>query len=85
MDRHLRILLLEPNKYHALLIEREFAYRLPETVLTQFQSVDATFKELAGAIYDIAIIDDVIVPGQNGEFFARMRQHNPDLLAVVLT
>ena len=85
MDRHLRILLLEPNKYHALLIEREFAYRLPETVLTQFQSVDATFKELAGAIYDIAIIDDVIVPGQNGEFFAGMRQHNPDLLAVVLT
>jgi signal transduction histidine kinase len=85
MDRHLRILLLEPNKYYLLLIEREFAYRLPETILTQFQSVDAALKEMAGAIYDIAIIDDLIVPGGSGEFFAEMRQHNPDLLAVVLT
>ena len=85
MDRHLRILLLEPNKYYALLIEREFAHRLPETVLTQLQSVDAALKELSGAIYDIIIIDDLIVPGVNGEFFTALRRHNPDLLAVVLT
>ncbi len=85
MDRHFRILLLEPNKYYALLIERGFAHRLPDTVLTRLQSVDAGLKELAGAVYDIVIIDDLIVPGVNGELFTTLRQHNPDLLAIVLT
>ena len=57
MSRKTRILLLEDNKYHALLIKRELADKFPQVVLAGFQSAEFARDELLRNIYEIVLID----------------------------
>ena len=85
MNRHLRILLLDFNRYHALLMEREISDRMPASVVSVFHSADAAIEELTNNPYDAAIIDDTTVGGADCDFADLIRSHNENLILVVVS
>ncbi|MDZ4723492.1 MAG: histidine kinase dimerization/phospho-acceptor domain-containing protein [candidate division Zixibacteria bacterium] len=51
----MRILVLENNRYHSLLMERELSKRYPEWVVSFFTSANAALEELTLAHYDVCV------------------------------
>jgi len=78
----LRILLLEENKFHALLIKRELEEKFPREVLSVFQSASAALEEIRRNRYDIAVIDYHLSEYQGLEFLEKVRNED-DRLAVI--
>lgn len=85
MNRHLRILLLEANRYHALLVEREFSDSLPSSVVSVFHSAEAAREELANNPYDALIVDDATAGGVEADYVDAVRSCNDRLIVVVVS
>lgn len=85
MNRHLRILLLDANRYHALLVERELSACLPASVVSVFHSRDAAVDELTSNPYDATIIDDTTVGGIDDTFAELIRSKNENLIILAMS
>ncbi len=57
VQSRLRILLIEPNRYHSLLMERELTKEIPLAVVVKLESGSAGLEELYRAGYDVVILD----------------------------
>jgi DNA-binding NarL/FixJ family response regulator len=84
MSRKTRILLLEDNKYHALLIKRELAEKFPQTVLAGFQSAEFARDELLRNNYEIVLIDYNPSWQKGLEYIRRLHREVPDLKIILL-
>ncbi len=84
MNTNLRILLMEDNKYHSLLIKRELTESYPQAVLSVFQSAAFAFDELQRNNYRVAIIDFNPAWSEGVDFIRKLHQEKPSLKIVVL-
>ena len=53
----MRILLLENNRFHALLIKRELLEKYPQSTVADFRTAGAALEELKQNRYDVAVVD----------------------------
>ena len=79
-----RILILEANRYHALLIERELATRFPAAVLAKFESDAAALEELRRTHYDVAIVDTETPAQGSNSFFESFRDLSQSTVLIVV-
>jgi len=56
MNRHPRVLVMEPNRYQALLIERELYRCFPDVVISVFRSRSDAEQELHACRYSVAVV-----------------------------
>ncbi|HUV31164.1 MAG TPA: histidine kinase dimerization/phospho-acceptor domain-containing protein [Acidobacteriota bacterium] len=83
MDRNLRILIADKNRYHALLIERGLRNRFAASIVAVFRSADQAIEELQKTTYDAAVIDCTCAANSDSnivEAVRRCRRHLPILL-----
>ncbi|MFZ5980405.1 MAG: response regulator [Candidatus Zixiibacteriota bacterium] len=80
----MRILLLEENKFHALLIKRELQEKFPEASLSVFRSATAALDEITRNRYDIAIIDNQLSEYQGLEYLQMLRDEDVRLVIIYL-
>ncbi|MBD3401377.1 hypothetical protein GF420_00660 [candidate division GN15 bacterium] len=84
VPRHVRIVLIQENRYQALLIRREVHARLMHTVIAVFHNpIDAT-HELSRTAYDLAIVDTAISAVPAGQLLQHIRRIDPTLPVVAL-
>jgi signal transduction histidine kinase len=84
MVHRLRILLLEPNRYQALLIDRELSERFPTAVIARFTSGVEAKEELHRACYDVVIFDGDSLNCNPEELFFTARAANSAVVLIVL-
>lgn len=85
MTRPCRVLLLEPNRFHALLISRTLAECATPTVLTQIESPSDALRELTNAHYHVLIVSCEIEHGNCEEFLRYVRGFAPEIFIVALS
>ncbi len=66
MNKHIRILILDQDRYSALIIEREMARSLPNIIPVVFHDAEAALHELEQCRYDVAILDYDTCGDRNG-------------------
>jgi len=84
MPKKIRILLLQDNKYHALLIKRELGDKFPQCVVTTFQSAEFALDELRRNVYDIALIDYNPSWYEGLDYIRRLHREMPALKIILL-
>ncbi|MBN1212437.1 MAG: response regulator [candidate division Zixibacteria bacterium] len=84
MPKKIRLLLLQDNKYHALLIKRELADKLPQCIVATFQSAEFARDELRRNVYNIALIDYNPSWGEGLDYIKRLHREMPTLKIILL-
>lgn len=84
MIHRLRVLLLEPNRYLALLMEREIAARYRSSVTARFDNRAAAIEELNRTRYDVAVVDVDQADDGYVELLADMREARPKIVLIVM-
>jgi signal transduction histidine kinase len=79
----LRILLVEPNRYQALLIDRALSSRFPSAVTARFASAAEAATELRRASYDVVVVDAESLSGDPEDLFYAARAGNSDIILIV--
>jgi signal transduction histidine kinase len=79
----LRILLVESNRYQALLIERALSGRFPSAVTARFSSSADAISELRRASYDVVIADADSINGDPEELLYAARSGNSSIILIV--
>lgn len=85
MNKHLRILLLDANRYHALLVERELSDSLPASVVSVFHGGEAATEELANNPYDVLIVDNATVSVVDTAYVDKVRSRNDRMIVVIVS
>lgn len=57
MTRPPRILLLTPNRYRALLLQKALSRPLPEAIVVRFDSAVSAIEELLSSVYQAVVLD----------------------------
>ncbi len=84
MISRLRVLLLEPNRYQALLIDREISAHFSSAVTATFASETEAVKELRRAQYDVIIVDSYVSESDPDELYFSIREASPEIVAVIV-
>lgn len=84
MSRHTRILLVQENRYQALLNRRELGARLTDTVVAVYTHPADALPEFSHIQYDLAVVDAAIRSLPPGEFVTHLRTIDPTLPLIVL-
>lgn len=83
MKQDMKILVVEPNKYHARLIERELSETYPSSSISVFSSAHAALEKLRRDTFDVAVIG-LDLPDIDGAGFVELiRKENSDLPIIV--
>ncbi len=85
MDQSYAILLVEPSRYHARLIERTLHNRCPECHVVAIQTARAAINELATRRFDIALIDYELQEFDGLELLQLIRRESIDLPVILLS
>jgi len=85
MNNHPRIVLLEPNRYRALLMQRTLEQHDSAAIVVRFTDPDQALAELGRNGYAAVIINIDSPPGFWPEFFQSAVQKRPGLYLVALT
>lgn len=84
MIHRLRILLLEPNRYLALLMEREIAQTWRSAVIARYENEQAATEELGRTRYDIAVVDlESSIAGRPG-LLSEIRESSPRIVIIAV-
>jgi DNA-binding NarL/FixJ family response regulator len=79
-----RILLLEPNRYRALLLHRALENRMPETICVRFNVAEPALEEIGRGIYAGVVLNlDSVTAAQAGRLSVEL-QHRPSTPIVLL-
>lgn len=84
MINRMRILLLETNRYHALLHERALAEHFSSAIVARFSSAVAALEELQGVVYDVAVIACDADADFDAEMFWQARESNSSIVVVAI-
>ena len=84
MLSRLRVLLLEPNRYQALLIDREIAEHFNSAVTSTFASEGEAIEELRRAQYDVIIVDSYASESDPDDLYFTIRESSPEIVAIIL-
>jgi DNA-binding NarL/FixJ family response regulator len=85
MKQDFKILVVEPNQYHARLIQRELSETYPSSIITVVSSAHAALGELRRDTFDTAVIG-LNLPDVDGVGFVELvRKENSNLPIIVTT
>lgn len=84
MPRHTRILLVQENRYQALLCRRELGASLSNAVVAVYSHPTDALQEFAHIQYDFAIVDTAMRSLPPDEFVSHLRLVDPTLPMVIL-
>ncbi len=84
MTDRIRVILVEPNRYRALLIERELTAAFPSLVLVRFDEVSAAVQELEQAGYDVAIVNGHFPEWQCRQFLDTAHLSRPSMMVILV-
>lgn len=84
MIHRLRVLLLEPNRYLSLLMEREIAGLYRSAVTARYDDENAAVEELGRTRYDVAVVDIERLAESYGDLLADIREACPQIVLVVV-
>ncbi|MBK7140995.1 MAG: response regulator [bacterium] len=85
MDLTFALLLVEPSRYHARLIERTLHQRCPDGRIVTVPSARAAISELSARCYDIAIIDYDLEEFDGIELLQLIRREAAELPVILLS
>ncbi len=84
MIHRLRVLLLEPNRYLSLLMEREISSVFRSAVMARFDQEDAAVEELGRTSYDVAVVDLEQAADDHGDLLADIREACPQIVLIAV-
>jgi len=85
VKREIRILLVEDNNYHALLMEREIEQRYPHSVVTIARSHHEAKQAMRSQGFDVAVVDLDMPDEDSVAFLRRLVDADPQLSVVVIS
>jgi len=84
MIHRLRVLLLEPNRFLSLLMEREIKARYRSAVTARFDDENAAAEELNRTRYDVAVVDVERSGESYGDLLADIRESRPRIVLIAI-
>jgi ActR/RegA family two-component response regulator len=84
-DSEARILIVEENEYHGLLMERGIARRLDGSLVALARSADEAMRLARQQPFDIAVVDFVLADRDGLGLLCSLHQLDPDLAIIVIT
>ena len=84
MAHYIRIVLVQQNRYDALLIEREISHRIGDSIVTVYRSVDEALPDIRHTRYDLAIVDYSLCSDSPGEELQKIRGLDDTLPMILL-
>ncbi|UCC43589.1 MAG: hypothetical protein JSU65_10675 [Candidatus Zixiibacteriota bacterium] len=84
MDKPVRVLIAEQNRYHATLIDREIHKRIGSCVTVVIHSAGKALEEIRQNSYSILIVDSLINTDRNASLLKAVRGFRPTI-PIILT
>jgi DNA-binding NarL/FixJ family response regulator len=84
MAEHFRILLLEPNRYRAFLMQKALSGRSDKAIVVTFREPAQAVAELRTNEYAVVVIDVDLMEGDRSELLQAMQAVNPRLRLTLL-
>ena len=85
MKNDFKILLGEPNHYHAVLISRQVAERYPDSRVDLFTCMESVIRASSGTPYDVAIVDPNLNGPERMDILQLLHQADIDLPVIIVT
>jgi|GEM_PF-6336301 len=84
MSERFRILLLEPNRYRAMMMQRALARRFDAAIVVTFKDPAQALAELRLNGYAAAVVDVDMIEDNRGELLQALLAANPRLKLILL-
>ncbi len=84
MSKNLTIIIAEPNRYHARLLEYELSEKFPACVVAVFDALASALHELHRVPYDVAVIAAALIKN-DAAFLADLMQSERRDMWIILT
>jgi hypothetical protein len=85
MDRT-RILMLETNRYRALLLQRALADKFPDSILAKFDRAEDVVEEMTRSVYAVVIVNlDALSAVETEQLQTAFRDHRPSVVMLLVS
>ncbi|HWR82773.1 MAG TPA: histidine kinase dimerization/phospho-acceptor domain-containing protein [Candidatus Deferrimicrobium sp.] len=83
MSKNLTIIIAEPNRYHARLLENELSEKFPAGAVAVFDSLQPALHELRRVPYDVAVIAAALVEDDAASLADLMQRERRDMWIIL--